>query len=174
MSDANTEVEIFDPNTGAEIVPAQSGSEVRDAIQALNEGRSSVFSSITGTDFASKLAVLNATTNSKALAENLGKTIAVENIVVQFVKLNDVENPGQFVEAPRTILIDADGTAYHAISKGLFQSVENLIGIAGQPGSWPFPLPVVASREGEGARKYFTLRPDEKAYKAKLAELTAK
>lgn len=128
------------------------------AIASLAEGKQTVFSTIDGTDFASKLAVLDATTNSLALSENLGKRINLANIVVQAIEMTD-EDTGELATVPRTILIDADGTAYHAISKGVFRAVENIIGIVGAPKTWPNPLPVVVAQEGTGTRKYFTIRP---------------
>lgn len=163
MSDS-VEVAEYNPETG-EII--ESGSVVRDAIASLSAGRSNVFSSITGTDFASKLANLSATTNSVALVDNLNKTINVKDIVIQIVQMLN-EDTNRREDAPRVILIDSEGTAYHAISKGLFSSVENMIGILGQPGTWPFPIPVKAQREGSGTRKYFTLYPDMDAV-SKLA-----
>lgn len=167
-----TEVAVFtDTATGELVEVANQELAVRDAINALVQGKSSVFSSITGTDFASKLAVLNATTNSKPLAENLGKTIWIENIVVQFVSIKDQQNPeGPRVPAKRSILIDQDGTAYHAISNGVFSGIENLIGIVGQPHTWPFALPIVVTREGAGIQKFFNMRPDQEAFQKRLAE----
>lgn len=133
-------------------------SATKGAIEALASGKATVFSTITGNDHATKLEVFNAVTNSLPIADNLGKTINLVNIVVQSVEMTD-ENSGEVQDVPRTILVDADGTAYHAISGGLFRSVETMLGVVGHPSGWPAPLPVAVTREGSGTNKYFTMRP---------------
>ena len=140
-------------------VDVYAGSATESAVQALSAGRSNVFSTIKGDDFESKAALYNATTDSKPLAENLNKPITIANIVVQVIDIAD-ENTGEVSTVPRTILVDADGTAYHAISSGIFKSVENLLGIFGaDPTKWGGKVTVKAIREGSGTRQYFTLAP---------------
>lgn len=151
-SNPGTEVEVA--TTGAAIAAAGGVSE---AIHGLNSGVSNVYSSIKGTDFASRKQVLAATTTSVPLSDNLGKPIDLVNIVVQAIELPD-ENTGELVEVPRTVLIAADGTAYHAVSGGIFRSLENLLGILGEPAGWPEPVTVVVTKEGKAPRAYFTIR----------------
>jgi hypothetical protein len=129
-----------------------------DAIQALASGRATVFSTMTGDDFDTKLALLDAVTNSAAIADNLGKTIRLVNVVVQTVEMPD-EQTGELQELPRTILIAEDGTAYHAISMGIFRAVETVLGVVGQPSTWPSPLNIQVTREGKAPRAYYTIRP---------------
>lgn len=147
MSDVSNAVEV-----------SSTGSKIAESVQSLADGKQTVFSTITGDDFATKMAVLNATTASKPLAENLNKKINLANVVVQIVEMAD-EQTGELREVPRTILIDADGTAYHAISNGVFRAVENILGILGAPDSWPSPVAVKVQREGTGNRQYFTIVP---------------
>lgn len=141
------------------------------AVQSLADGKQTVFSTIKGDSVEARLAVFAAVTASVPLDEHLGKPIKLANMVVQDVEMAQTESDGvtpvvdpstgevKTSIVPRTILIDADGVAYHAISKGLFRSVENLVGILGSdPDKWG-GLSVVATREGNPGRKYFTLRP---------------
>lgn len=156
--------------TNAE-VDVYAGSATENAVQALSAGRSNVFSTIKGDDFDSKAALYAATTDSLAIAENLNKPITIANLVVQVIDLvkkdqagNPVVNPATgevvTVEVPRTILVDVDGTAYHAVSNGIFKSVENLLGIFGSDvASWGGRVTVKAVREGSGTSQYFTLVP---------------
>lgn len=135
-----------------------AGAATVAAVQSLAAGSNSVFSTITGNDPAARLAVFTATTDSAPLAENLGKVINLANIVVQVIDVTD-ENSGEISTVPRTILIDQDGTAYHAVSNGVFKSVENLLGIMGLPEQWGGPVPVKCVQGGTGTRKYMTLVP---------------
>lgn len=144
-----------------------AGSATHAAVQALASGSTNVFSTIKGDDADSRLAVFEATTASVPLAENLNKPIALANIVVQVIDIADDnadadEQTGEVptVTVPRTILIDKDGTAYHAISNGVFKSVENLTGILGSdPARWPENFTVKAVKGGSGTRQYMTLVP---------------
>lgn len=145
-------------STEVERAAVQSGNAVSSAVQSLADGRATVFSTIEGDDFASKLAVLNATTGSLPLSENLNKPIELVNVVVQVIEMAD-EQTGEVGEVPRTILIAKDGTAYHAISKGVFRAVENILGILGKPSTWSGPVKVKVLQEGTGNRKYFTIVP---------------
>lgn len=151
-------------------VDVYSGSATAAAVQALSAGATNVFTTIKGDDVASKLAVFEATTASVPLSENLNKPITLANIVVQVIDINDTDDKGNPIvdeqtgevkvsTVPRTILIDKDGTAYHAISQGVFKSVENLTGILGvDPANWG-GVKVKAVKGGSGTRQYMTLVP---------------
>lgn len=153
---------MSDASTGNEIEAVRPTSDgIRNAVDALASGKQTVFSTIAGDDFDSKMRVLEATTASLAIADNLNKTIVLKDIVVQIVEMAD-EQTGELVEVPRTILIADDGVAYHAISKGVFRAVENILGILGSPDKWTAPVPVKVVREGTGVRQYFTIKPVSK------------
>lgn len=151
-------------------VDVYAGSATAAAVQALSSGATNVFTTITGNDVASKLAVFTATTASVSLADNLNVPIELANLVVQVVDIVDKDannNPIHDPETgevkvstvPRTVLVAKDGTSYHAISQGIFKSVENLTGILGtDPAGWG-GLVVKAVQGGEGTRKYMTLVP---------------
>lgn len=130
---------------------------IDNAIETLNAGGVSVYSSLVGDDFETKTQLLSATTNSVPISENLGKTINLKNVVVQGIEMTN-EDSGEIQQVPRVILLDDKGTAYHAISKPVFNAVKNFIGILGQPSTWPKPVPVKVVQEGTGNRKYFVLR----------------
>lgn len=131
-----------------------AGTEV--AIAALSEGNA-LYSSIQGNSFEDRKALLNAVTSSEALADHIGKTINLAHVVVQSVDMVDTTT-GQTEAMPRTILIDDKGKAFHAISKGTFLAIKNVLGILGEPSSWPGPVPIQVVQEGQGTRKYFTIK----------------
>lgn len=130
---------------------------VTSAVQALGSGQALAYSSIQGDDFESKLAVLSAITDSSPISENLGKTIQLVDLVVQVIDLTDPQT-GELTRQPRIILVDADGVAYHAISSGMLRSLSNLIGVLGQPATWPTPVPVTVKSAKARVGSYFTLQ----------------
>lgn len=139
-------------------IDAYVGSATENAVEKLASGKTTVFSTITGDDFETKMLVLEATTASLPLAEHLNKKIELVNVVVQVIDMVN-EDTGAVESVPRSILIDKSGTAYHAISSGVFKSLENIFGILGQPSEWAGPVSVKCVRGGSGTRQYMTLVP---------------
>lgn len=133
-----------------------TSNDVAAAIQGLNTG-AAFYSSVKGTDFDSKLKVAEALTTSLPIDQNLGKTIALRDIIVQPVELTN-ETTGEVETAPRIVLLDADGTAYHATSVGLMSSVRNILAALGDPAAWPTPVNIQVIKEGQGTRQYFTVK----------------
>jgi hypothetical protein len=131
----------------------------RRDIASLQAGGAGVYSSIEGAEFEDRLKVAAAVANSVPLNEHINKTIQLRHFVAQATEIVDRESKtGELLPVVRLILIDEDGTAYHAISGGLFKSIENLIGILGKPAYWPGAVPVKVAQEGTPGRKYFTLK----------------
>lgn len=141
MTEISNEIAL----TAADSKNAVSG--IAAALEGMKTGNAgNIMSTFQGTDFATKVKTLKAVTNSKPLSENLGKTIMLENVVVQIIEMPD-EKTGVLTEVPRIILVDADGTTYHAISNGIFKSLENTFALLGQPAAWEEALPVQVSEE---------------------------
>lgn len=133
-------------------------------VQSLNNGQIAVYSSMKGDDFDTKVAVLAATTNAAPLNENFGKTINLVNVVVQAIdieSLNEKTGEVEVNEAVRTVLLDADGTSYYAVSGGIFKALTNMFGILGEPHVWvkPLTIHVVEERSKKNAaHRYMTVK----------------
>lgn len=141
-------------------VVAVSPNNLGSEIAALSRGELAVFSTITGTDFASKVTLMNALSNSEPVSENLKATIELVNVVVEPVDMAN-EQTGEVKAQPRIVLLDKNGVAYHAISGPAFRDVKRLLAIMGHPSTWPAPLPIHVVQEGTGTRKYFTIKLGE-------------
>ena len=142
----------------SELAKLNESDGVRGQVTALRDGNVALYSSILADTFEGKKQTLNAITNSVAIADHLGATINLANIVVQVVEMVD-EKSGEMTDQPRVILVDADGTAYHAISSGILKSVENTIGMLGEPSTWPEPVPIqVAEERGRNGFRYYTIK----------------
>ena len=107
---------------------------------------------------ADKMNLLKAINNSVPLVDKAGSEIAIVDVVMQEVEIAN-ENTGAIEDAIRITLIDADGTAYNATSKGIAQSLKQVFGVLGEPGQWEEPLEVgVAEERGRNGFRYLTLK----------------
>lgn len=98
-----------------------------------------LFSTIKDDTREGKLKTLAAISNAKPINEHLDTPLALENVIMQAV---EIDNDGEAVDAVRTYLITADGEAYAAVSDGIVGSLRDIFGIMGEPSSWGEPLPV--------------------------------
>lgn len=146
---SSTDVAVLDTDN--------TGSAVAVEIANISKGNLSFFSSIQGNNFESKIATLEAMSNSVPIKENLRKTINVQNIILQTVSMAD-RRTGEVRDQPRIILIDADGTAYHAISAGLYTSIKNMLGVAGHPATWNAPIAIHIVEEKGREGDYYTVK----------------
>lgn len=143
-----------------EIVVADSAvapvAGLANELANLNSGRVAVFSTVKGADHASRLTTLAALSNAVPVADNLGKTINLANVVIQQISLVN-ERTGELQEVPRITLLDADGTSYHAISDVVYKDLKNVFAILGMPHTWPAPLPIKVTKEKAKTGSFFTL-----------------
>ena len=131
--------------------------DVLDTIKALNNPDSAFYSSIKSDDFSARKAIAIAISGSKPIDENLGREINLINVIVLPVDLMD-KRTGEISAAPRVILIDANGEAYHGTSVGLLTAVRNLFSALGEPYTWPEPLAIkVLQQRGNNGFRFFTI-----------------
>ena len=80
----------------------------------------------------------------KKLKECVNSTIKIKDIYCDVAVLKRVNEKGEEVEekAPRIVIIADDGQIYTAISKGIFNSVKQIVGIFGDASEWDEPLEV--------------------------------
>lgn len=149
------------PGTAVDVLDTvNEGSSVSREIQNLASGNAAFLSTIQGNDFNTKIKIVDAMTNSLPVKENLNKTINLVNVIVQSVPMLDTQS-GEIKDQPRIILLDADGTAYHAISGGLWRSIQNILGIFPPPAEWPSPLAlhIVSAKGRQG--DFYTVKMGE-------------
>ena len=140
------------------LVPA--GNKAQEVVTGFQSGTSNLYSSFNSEDRAGKLKLLSAITDAAPLNENLDKRIDLENIVLQATTLTDDET-GEVSDVVRIILIDADGSAYAAISGGLLKSLQNITGIFGDPSTWSEPLPIKVTEvrsKRDAKNRFFTVK----------------
>ena len=130
----------------------------QELIASMQENSNSVYSSIQGDSFEDRVAVVAAITDAEPIADHLGQTIWLKDIVAHSVTITDDET-GEVSVQPRTILIDKDGKAYSAVSGVIVNRLTTIVNVIGQPHTWPSPLPIRVTREkASGARTFFEVR----------------
>lgn len=138
---ANTSKEIKNQEVQVEVVNAA------DVVTTLSptifeQQTQALFSSIQGTDRATKIKVYNAISNAEhAISDMLKEEIIVQDLVAHPIKLVD-ETTGELLEAMRVVLLSPDGVGYHSVSSGVVDSIQRIIGIVG-PAPWNEPLTIV-------------------------------
>jgi hypothetical protein len=151
-----SDVETVNTSTGEIETVHTSATDVATAIQGLNTG-AAFYSSLAGAqDFATRKLVASALTSSVPLDENIGKTIALTNFIVQPVEL--VQDDGSVNTAPRVILIDKDGKGYHATSIGMLTSIRNILASLGEPSSWPEPVNIQVVKVKANRGSFMTIK----------------
>lgn len=90
----------------------------------------------------SKIKVYNAINSpDKKLDECIGEIIELKDIIAHEVEIVD-QNTGEVIRPLRTVLVDTKGTTYQAVSIGVANSLNRLLQIFGQPGTWDRPIKV--------------------------------
>lgn len=104
-----------------------------------------------------KMRMLNTINNSVPLADVVGSEISIVDVVMQTVDVTNLDT-GEYDGAVRTTLVCEDGTAYHATSVGIVQSLRQLFNIIGDPTSWGEPVKAnVREQKGRKGFRYLTL-----------------
>lgn len=88
------------------------------------------------------------------IASFINKKIAVTNVLVEIRELLNEES-GEIETAPRVVLIDADGKAYQAVSKGIFNAVKNAYQVFG-PAPWEPALEIEVKQVAVGKGSMLT------------------
>lgn len=124
-------------------------------LDAVTQG-TGFYSSLALTTQKDKLSFLNVVSNSTSLQEKVGETIAIKDVIISTAQFTDDET-GEVTEGLRTTLIDADGNAYHASSKGIALAMRQVFNVLGEPGSWEEPLEAKVKQVQKGKFRVLTL-----------------
>lgn len=148
--------------TSTELAEVKSNPlEVMDVNEFSNPVNTAMYCSIKDDGSAkSKAAIFNAINSpEKKVADFIGKTIALKDIVAHPIRLLD-ENTGEVIDAMRMVLIDDKGEGYEAVSSGLVNAVSRILQIFGQPETWSEPIKVEVVQKGtrNGTNKVTTLK----------------
>ena len=103
-----------------------------------------------------KLKMLNIISNSTSLQDKVGEKVLIKDVIIQTAQFVS-EETGEVDEGLRVTLIDPDGNAFHAASKGLALSLRTAFNVVGQPNEWDEPLEVTVREGRKGKYRYLTL-----------------
>ena len=132
-----------------------ASNEISSVNVAANLQASGFYSTIKGTTLEDKKTVYQAVNGSDSVADLVGSVVGLKHIIVQEVEITSED--GEVVTVPRTTLVLDDGKVYSATSKGLLNSVRNIISIFGDPNEWDQPLTVKVVEKGTKMRRFYSL-----------------
>ena len=152
----NAKNDVQEPSTDVAVPDAvareaKSSSAVLEAIQTLGNA-SAVWSTFKTETLEDKKKAYNAISDSEALQDHLRETLMLKDFVVQAATM--IDDDGEELNVLRTILVTADGKAYHAISDGIFKALQNMTGLIGHPSEWPAEGIAVTVQEVKGRRGF--------------------
>jgi hypothetical protein len=129
------------------------------ASQNSNAGENGTrYSSLTGTDLATKKKIFTAITSAQSLADNLDKTIQLKHVIIQPVTTEDEK--GNVENFLRTILIDDNDVAFASGSAGIVLAIQSLFDVFGEPETWSEPVAIkVVEERGRRGYRYMTIKP---------------
>lgn len=135
---------------------ALANIDVRDAMSATGSGG---YSSLKTNTVKEKALFYNVMSNPEhKVGDYINKTIRVKDVYVEAIDIVD-ENTGEATTVPRIVLVDTEGAAYQAVSKGIFNSLSRLIRTFGEP-TWEDGLPVVVRQLKLGKNQMYSLEVD--------------
>lgn len=132
-----------------------ASTEISSANVAANLQASGFYSTIKGASLEDKKTIYQAVNGSDSVSELVGSTVGLKHIIVQEVEVSSED--GEVITVPRTTLVLDNGKVYSATSKGLLNSIRNIISIFGDPNEWEQPLTVKVVEKGSKMRRFYSL-----------------
>ena len=115
-----------------------------------------IFTTVKGTDFDSRRKIFSAVNDAKSVSDLNGKPFVIADLVIEATEFVN-EKTGEMEPSVRTIFITPDGNAYQAFSGPVFNAAKRLLGLLGEPESWPEPVKVRVTEEGKGTNRFYKL-----------------
>ena len=115
-----------------------------------------IFTTVKGTDFDSRRKIFSAVNDAKPVSDLQGKPFVIADLVIEATEFVN-EKTGEVEPSVRTIFITPDGDAYQAFSGPVFNAAKRLLGLLGEPESWPEPVKVRVTEEGKGTNRFYKL-----------------
>lgn len=117
------------------------------------------FSSIVEATEENKVRIFNALANSEKLDDHLNESIMLKDILSQTGEMPNRVS-GEMEEVTFITLLDADDSkpALRAGSKGLLNSIQDLVNVFGHPATWDSPREVHAVSVASAKGKFFQIK----------------
>lgn len=127
--------------------------------QEMSAGATSMYCSLKAGTREEKARVFNASNNpAHKVGDFINKVIMVRDVLCEVIEVENQET-GMPDQAIRTVLIDANGETYQAVSQGIFTALKKAIQMFGAP-TWDEPLPCLIKQVpvGKGSMLTFDVK----------------
>lgn len=128
--------------------------EQNETLQVMNDVMSTgvAYTDMNLSDRKDAMRFYNATANPEyKLKEHVNEVIEMVHVSVESVGVRN--EMGDFVEAPRIVIIDKDGHGYACVSVGIFQSLKRMFSLIGFPDAWTEPVRIkpvlISTKKGQ-------------------------
>lgn len=128
--------------------------ERNEALQVMSDVlvTGTAYTSMNISDRKTAVRFYNATANpAYKLKEHVNEVIEMSHISIEAVGVRNEQ--GDYVEAPRIVIIDKDGNGYGCVSVGVLQSLKRLCSLIGTPDTWDEPVKIkpvlVSTKKGQ-------------------------
>lgn len=115
-----------------------------------------IFTTVKGNDFAARRKIFSAVNDAESISDLNGKPFQIADLVIEAIEFAN-EKTGEIEPSVRTIFITPDGKAYQAFSGPIFNAAKRLLGLLGDPETWPEPVTVRVTEEGKGTNRFYKL-----------------
>lgn len=115
-----------------------------------------IFTTVKGTDFDSRRKIFSAVNDARPVSDLNDKPFTIADLVIEATEFVN-EKTGEVEPSVRTIFITPDGDAYQTFSGPVFNAAKRLLGLLGEPESWPEPVRVSVTEEGKGTNRFYKL-----------------
>lgn len=115
-----------------------------------------IFTTVKGSDFAARRKIFSAVNDAESISNLNGKPFQIADLVIEATEFVN-EKTGETEPSVRTIFITSDGKAYQAFSGPVFNAAKRLLGLLGDPETWPEPVTVRVTEEGKGTNRFYKL-----------------
>lgn len=143
---ANTENTKYDLTIDGEtdfVADLTSKTASYCSIKAENpEDQAKIFNAMNGSD-------------AKRIKDCINQVISVSDVYVESVMCSN-EQTGETKACPRVVLISEDGSAYQAVSTGIFSALKKLFRVYGEPMNWKEPINIKIKQISSGTKNILT------------------
>lgn len=115
-----------------------------------------IFTTVKGNDFAARRKIFSAVNDAESISDLNGKPFQIADLVIEATEFVN-EKTGEVEPSVRTIFITPDGKAFQAFSGPVFNAAKRLLGLLGDPETWPEPVTVRVTEEGKGTNRFYKL-----------------
>lgn len=148
---------VTEENVSTNLAVVEGDSDFAMLLQDLDAPKAIAYCSFKPKTAEEQKWLFNVTnTPEERLKDHINETISVRDVYIEIVRLINQET-GEFVMAPRIVLIDKNNIGYTCVSVGIFNVIKKLWSSAGDPSTWTAPIDLKVKQITKDKKSILTL-----------------